>query len=61
MQYYQIHRNKLFSLFFVVLFFFEALSPICLSAAPRRYSAEEDNSTALREMRDSIDTMRHEG
>lgn len=29
-------------------------------AISRRYAAEEDNTLALREMRDSIDSMRHE-
>jgi LysM repeat protein len=36
------------------------LVPTCANGAPRRYTAEEDSSTALREMRDSIDTIRHE-
>lgn len=36
------------------------LLPSLVSAAPRRYTSEEDNAMAMREMRDSLDTMRHE-
>lgn len=51
--------HRLISLCFSLIAF-NFLIPALAEGAPRRYTAEEDSSTALREMRDSIDTMRHE-
>lgn len=52
-------RHRLKSLCLLGLFLAHLLIPSA-HAAVRRYSADEDNLTALREMRDSIDSMRHE-
>lgn len=48
--------NDLAVIFLLVLIF----SSVESSAAPRRHSFEEENHTMLREMRDSIDDLRHE-
>lgn len=44
----------------LIIFTLCCFLPAISFSAQRRYSAEEDNTTALREMRDSIDAMRHE-
>lgn len=54
----ELMRYRLKSLSLSMLFCMLFLTPA--HAVSRRYAAEEDNMLALREMRDSIDSMRHE-
>ncbi len=44
----------------LLLFAAGILASQAVFAAPRRYAAEEDAATMLREMRDSVDDIRHE-
>jgi chromosome segregation ATPase len=53
-------KHRLKSLCFLALLFGFLLVVDSADAVVRRYAADEDNLTALREMRDTIDSMRHE-